>query len=235
MMAEVNDAHRVLHFFNGHVVHQHHLGSRPYVDFLESRKRLGDVLDAAIELNLGRGQHAAMRVDAADTAKLIALEQQFFLELYFIVSTQLRAHVDGGGGREVRRAEFEGQLVIGTRPTLLVESAFSKNEVVIVKVELRGVVEQHLANLAVARMLVVIHFDMKFLESLSDCIPEFEEAFFAGEPIGLKQNLILAVMNYITCQMLGFFMLAYVLVHRLPHNSMFAARSNAMVIRRRSR
>jgi hypothetical protein len=82
----------------------------------------------------------------------------------------------------------------------------------------------------------VVHFDMKFLERLSDCIPEFEETFFAGEPIGLKQNLILAVMNYITGQMLGFFMLAYVLVHRLPHNSNgLAARPSRMVIRRCSR
>jgi len=35
-------------------------------------------------------------------------------------------------------------------------------------------------------MLVAVHFEMKLLESLSDCIPEIEEAFFAGEPIRLK-------------------------------------------------
>jgi hypothetical protein len=43
-------------------------------------------------------------------------------------------------------------------------------------------------------------------------------------------------VNYIAGQMLGFFMLAYVLVHRLPHNSNgLAARPSRMVIRRRSR
>ena len=34
---------------------------------------------------------------------------------------------------------------------------------------------------------------------------------FARKPIGLQQNLVLAVVNHVSSQMLGFGMLAYVL------------------------
>jgi hypothetical protein len=39
---------------------------------------------------------------------------------------------------------------------------------------------------------------------------------FARKPIGLQQNFVLAVMNYIAGEMLRFGMLGYVLVHGSP-------------------
>jgi hypothetical protein len=39
---------------------------------------------------------------------------------------------------------------------------------------------------------------------------------FAGKPIGLQQNFVLAVMDHVAREMLGFGMLAYVLVHGSP-------------------
>ena len=74
-MPEVDHTERILHLLDRYAVDQHHLCSGPYVNLVEGRKRAGDVLDAAIELDLRRGEHASMRVDAAHPAQAIALEQ----------------------------------------------------------------------------------------------------------------------------------------------------------------
>src|SRR5580704_7740370 len=120
VMPEVNHAHGVLNFLDRNIVDQHHFVSGLYVDVLESRKGAGDILDAAVELNLGRGKHASMRIDTAHPAETVALEQQFFFELYRVVSTQLRTDVNRRGVLEFRCAVFEGQLMVGPRPSLVV-------------------------------------------------------------------------------------------------------------------
>src|SRR5208282_5080891 len=213
VVPEVDHAHGILHLLDRYVVDQLHFGSGPYVYPLEGRKSAGNVLDAAFELNVGRCKHAAMRVNAAHSAQAVALEQQLLFELYLIVSTQLRTHVNGRGVLELRGAVFEGQLVAGTRPSLVVKGPLSQNEVVVVEVKLRGVVKEHLPNLTVECVLIDIYFKTEFLDSLGRCFPKFEKPMFALKPIGLQQNLVLAVMNHVGSEMLGFGMLAYVLVH----------------------
>src|ERR1700691_6745454 len=75
VVSEVNHAHRVLHFLDSTVVNQHHFGPGPDIDVLEGRKGFGDVLDTAVQLNLGRSQHASMRIDTAHPAEAVAREQ----------------------------------------------------------------------------------------------------------------------------------------------------------------
>jgi hypothetical protein len=58
-----------------------------------------------------------------------------------------------------------------------------------------------------------VDLDVELLESPGRGFPKFEEAILAGKPIGLQQNLVLAVVNYVTGDMLRFGMLADVLVH----------------------
>src|ERR1035437_4059727 len=135
----MDHAHGILHLFDRYVVDQLDFGSGPYVYPLQGRKSAGNVLDTAFELNVGRCKHAAMRVDAAHSAQAVALEQQLLFELYLIVSTQLRTHVNGRGVLELRGAVFEGQLMAGTGPSLVVKGPLSQNEVVVVEVKLRGV------------------------------------------------------------------------------------------------
>src|ERR1700730_4919591 len=156
-----------------------------------------------------------MRVDAAHPAQAIALEQQLFLELYLVVSAELRTHVNGRGGFEVRGAVFEGQLVLRAGPPLIVESALAQNEVVVEEIKLGSVVEQNFANLAVECVVIDIYLKSEFLKSLGRRLPKFEETIFAGEPVRLQQNFVLAIVNYIAGEMLGISMLAYVLVHGL--------------------
>src|SRR5208282_5227326 len=213
VVPEVDHAHGILHLLDRCVVDQRHFGSGPYVYLLQGRERAGDVLDTAVEFNVGRCKHATVRVDAAHPAQAVALEQQLLFELYLVVTTQLRTHVNGCGVLELRGPVFEGQLVARTGPSLVVKSPLSQNEVVVVEVKLRGVIEEHLPNLTVECVLVDIYFKTEFLESLGCCLPKFEKAILAGKPIGLQQNLVLAVMNYVAGEVLRFGMLAYVLIH----------------------
>src|ERR1700689_1040426 len=122
-------------------------------------------------------------------------------------------HINSRGCLEVWCAELEGQLMTGAGPSFVIVSALTQNEMVVVEVEFRSVVEQHLADLAVECMLVHIDLDVELLESLGGGLPEFDEAMLAGEAIRLQQNLVLAVMNYIGREVLGVRMLAYVCVH----------------------
>jgi len=84
---------------------------------------------------------------------------------------------------------------------------------VVVEIKLRGVIKEHFPNLTVECVFVDIYFKTEFLERLGRCLPKFEKTMFARKPIGLQQNLVLAVMNYIAGEMLRFGMLAYVLIH----------------------
>jgi hypothetical protein len=86
----------------------------------------------------------------------------------------------------------------------------------IVEIKLRGVIEQNFSNLAVERVVVNVHSKIQLLEGLGGGLPKIEEPMFAGKPIGLEQNFVLAVMDYVAREMLGFGMLAYVLVHGSP-------------------
>jgi len=114
---------------------------------------------------------------------------------------------------ELRGPVFEGQLVARTGPSLVVKSPLSQNEVVVVEVKLRGVIEEHLPNLTVECVLVEVYFKTEFLESLGRGLPKLEKTILARKPIGLQQNLVFAVMNHVGGEMLGFGMLAYVLFH----------------------
>src|SRR5208282_5580456 len=197
VVPEVDHAHGILHLLDRYVVDQLHFGSGPYVDPLQGRESAGNVLDTAFELDVGRCKHAPMRVDAAYSAQAVALEQQLLFELYLIVSAQLWTHVNGRGVLEFRGAVFEGQFVAGTGPSLVVKSPLSQNEVVVVEVKLRSVIEEHFPNLTVECVLVDIYFQAEFLESLGHCFPKFEKTIFARKPIGFQQNLVLAVMNHV--------------------------------------
>jgi hypothetical protein len=65
-------------------------------------------------------------------------------------------------------------------------------------------------------VVVNVHSKIQLLEGLGGGLPKIEEPMFAGKPIGLQQNFVLAVMDYVAREMLGFGMLAYVLVHGSP-------------------
>ncbi len=103
--------------------------------------------------------------------------------------------------------------MVGPRPSLIVEGALSQNEVVVVEVKLRSVIEEHFPNLAVECVIGDVHLDVELLKSPGRSFPKFKEAILAGKPIGLQQNFVLAVVNYVAGEMLCFSMLAYVLVH----------------------
>jgi hypothetical protein len=67
-------------------------------------------------------------------------------------------------------------------------------------------------------VLVHIYFKTELLKSLGwFCLPKFDEAAFASKPIGLQQNFVLAVVNYIVGEMLRFGMLAEVHVYGWHH------------------
>src|SRR5271170_1310164 len=122
-------------------------------------------------------------------------------------------HVDRRSRLEVRRAKLERQFMAFPRPSLVVVSTLTQDEVVVVEVKCRRVVEQHFADLAVEGVLVDLHLDVELLESLRCRLPEFDETVLAGESIGLQQNLVLAVVNHVGGEVLGVGVLAYVLVH----------------------
>jgi hypothetical protein len=107
--------------------------------------------------------------------------------------------------------------VARTRPSLIVKGPLPQNEMVVVEVKLRSVIKEHFPNLTVERVLVQIYFKTEFLKSLGCGLPKFEKTILARKPIGLEQNFVLAVMNYIAGEMPGFGMLAYVLVHGWHH------------------
>jgi len=126
---------------------------------------------------------------------------------------------------ELRGTVFESQLVALAGPSLVVKSSLSQNEVVVVEVKLRSVIKEHFPNLTVECVVVDIYFKTEFLKSLGCGLPKFDEAVFARKPIGLQQNFVLAVMNYIAGEMLRFGMLAYVLVHGWHHTEMNLAKT----------
>jgi hypothetical protein len=66
-------------------------------------------------------------------------------------------------------------------------------------------------------VLVHVYFNVEFLESFGRGFPKFEKPVFAREPIGLQQNFVLAVMDYVGGEMLRLGMFAYVLVHGWHH------------------
>ena len=128
----------------------------------------------------------------------------------------MRTHINSCGSLEVLGPVFEGQLVLRARPSLVVESALAQNEVVIVEVKQRGVIEEYFPNLAIERVVVDIYSKIELLKSLGCRLPKFEKAVLAREPIGLQQNFVLAIVDYVTGEMLRFGVFAYVLVHGSP-------------------
>src|SRR5215469_1788882 len=98
-------------------------------------------------------------------------------------------------------------------PALIVKGTFSKDEMVVVEVEGRRIVEKHLADLTMEGLLVKIDLELQLFGRSFHIFPEFEKVALAREPIWLKQDFVFAVMNYVVAQMLGLRVLAYVLVH----------------------
>src|SRR5208282_4403088 len=213
-VAEVNFADGVLDLFDRYVIDQRYFGLGLNVNFPKCRKDARDIFKSAVEHDFGRGQHGPVRIDAAHAAKLLAIEQQFLFELDLVVPRGHRTHVNPGRVTQVRAAVLDSQLVIRARPSLFIKGALSKNEVVVVQVEVRGVIKQHLANLAVERVVSHVNLEVEFLHGRVHRVPELHEALFVGETIGLQQNLVLTVVDYIVRQMLGFRMFAQVLIHR---------------------
>jgi hypothetical protein len=68
---------------------------------------------------------------------------------------------------------------------------------IIIKVELRCVIKEYLPNLAIERVAVDVDFKTEFLKCLGRGLPKFQKTMFAREAIGLQENLVLAVMNYV--------------------------------------
>ena len=88
-----------------------------------------------------------MREQQADAAELILQRQGFGLELDAVVAEDPRPHVPFGGRLHVRVAELEHDLGIAQREAVLVGDASSQDEGVVVEPEVRGVEEEHLADL----------------------------------------------------------------------------------------
>src|SRR5271168_2547657 len=126
-----------------------------------------------------------MGIYAAHSTQALAIKQQFLFELDLIVSAQLRAYIHRCRGFKVWGAVFESQLMVSARPPLVVEGALAQNEMVVVQVELRRVVEQHFPHLAIEGLAVYVHLDLEALKRISRLVPKFDEALFAREPIGL--------------------------------------------------
>src|ERR1700751_2737305 len=126
---------------------------------------------------------------------------------------ELRTNVDRGGRLEVSTAIFDRQFVSGARPAVVVEGAFAQNEMIVVEVESRRVVEEGLAHLAVKGVVVEVDLEIKLLERSVHGFPEFEKPVLAGKAIRLQENLVFTVMDHIVRQMLGLRMLANMLVH----------------------
>src|SRR5579875_2832356 len=110
-------------------------------------------------------------------------------------------------------AVLQHQLMVGARPSLFVKRAFSQDEMVIVQMELRGVVKQYLADLAVEGVAVDIDLQAQALDGFGSRLPELKEAVLAGETIGLQQDLVFAIVDDIAGQVPRFGVLADVLVH----------------------
>src|SRR5581483_11482883 len=127
---------------------------------------------------------------------------------------KLRTEVDCGGRFEVSTAIFDRQFVSSTRPAVIVEGAFTQNEMIVVKIESGRVVEEDLSHLTVKGVVVDVDFEIKLLERSMYCFPEFKKPLFTGKAIRLQENLVFAVMDHIVRQMLGLRMLAYMLIHR---------------------
>jgi hypothetical protein len=104
-----------------------------------------------------------VRVETAHPTQVVSIGQQFLFELYRIVAPQLRPYINCGGFLEVSSAKFEGQLMFFARPTLIVESALTQDEMIVKQVELWSVIEQYLPDLTVASVVVNVYFEPKFL------------------------------------------------------------------------
>src|SRR5215469_1476917 len=96
---------------------------------------------------------------------------------------ELRTNVYCGGCLEVSTAIFDRQFVSGARPAVIVEGAFAQNEMIVVEVESRRVVEEHLAHLTVKGVVVEVDFEIKLLERSVHCFPEFEKPLLASKAI----------------------------------------------------
>src|SRR5277367_6155522 len=133
-MAKVDEPHRVLNLFDCHVIDQFDFRSWTYVNFLQRGESTGYIFDSTIELDLGRNQDAAVRVDAAHSAQMVALQQKFFLELNLIMPTQPGPDVYGGCRLEVGISILQRQFMLRSRPALIVKRSLSKNEMIVVEI-----------------------------------------------------------------------------------------------------
>src|SRR5262249_48006925 len=123
-------------------------------------------------------------------------------------------HVNRGSVLQLGSAVFEGQLMTGPRPSLIVKGALAQDEVMIVKIELRSVVEEHFADLAVEGVRILVDLETEFLKRLGGILPELQEPFLARKAIGLKQDLVFAVMDHVRAEVMRFGVLADVLIHK---------------------
>src|SRR6516165_4101484 len=90
---------------------------------------------------------------------------------------------------QIRAPELKGQFVIFARPSLVVISPLAQNEMMVEEVELRRVVEQYFADLAVEGMALDVHAEAEFLDGLVGVFPKLQEAALAHESLGMQQNL----------------------------------------------
>ncbi len=114
------------------------------------------------------------------------------LNLILVVSAKHGTDVHRRRRLEVGVAVFKGQFVVRTGPSLFVKGAFAgKDEMIVVEVELRGIVKEYLAHLAVERVGVDVNFKIQSLDPhrFLDARPEIHEALFGGKAIRQEQDL----------------------------------------------
>src|ERR1700722_5387055 len=129
------------------------------------------------------------------------------------MTTQLWPHINRRRGLQLWRTIFESQLMARPWPSLIVKRTLTQNEMIIVEVELRRVIKEHLPDLTIKRMPIGFYFQPELRHGLARVFPKFQKGAFAGEAFGLQQNLVFPIVNYILRQMTGFLMFTYVLMH----------------------
>src|SRR6202046_1098422 len=93
--------------------------------------------------------------------------------------------------------KFDHQLVPRVGRAMMIEGAFPQDEAVIVELEMRSVVEDHVALMRLERLADLADLDTDRLGRMMRQFPEFVERLLVGKPARLQQQLVFAILNLV--------------------------------------
>src|SRR5688572_26471882 len=202
-LAEIQEADVLQHFLDDRVADELKLFARLLLEALQHGENLRQLLDGEHLLRAGAraGKLDVVGVEHANPTEAFLERQGLRLEFDTVIARDVRAHIGLGGLLQIGAAMLEDDFRVADRKTILIGNAATQDEGVVVETKIRGVQEQHFANLQ--RLLVPplgVDDHAGFGGGLAQHIHKIEKALARGQAVGLQEKFAAEILELVDRQ-----------------------------------